>query len=295
MAELARPRRSVLYMPGSNARALEKAKSLPADAVILDLEDAVAPDAKEAAREQVCQAVGDGGYGGRELIIRANGLDTDWGLLDIQAAAAAGPDAILIPKVDSADLVNRVDGLLQQAGAPSSMKIWCMMETPLGLLHAEEIAGSNPRVECLVMGTNDIAKDLHASHTPMRLPFITSLGLCMLAARAFGLSILDGVYNDLQDDQGFVGVCVQGREMGFDGKTLIHPKQVGPCNDVFAPSAEELEQSHKIIAAFAEARSAGQGVVVVDGRMIENLHVANAERQVAMAEAISKLAADTAV
>ncbi len=283
-----RPRRSVLYMPGSNPRALEKAKTLSADALILDLEDAVAPDAKAQARDQVTAAVAGGGYGRRELVIRINGLDTDWGRDDLAAAAKAGPDAILVPKVESAAALAEVEAAMAAAGAPETTRIWCMMETPLGILHAEEIAGAGGRLDCLVMGTSDLAKDLHAAHTPMRLPMLTSLGTCLLAARAFGLTILDGVYLDLKDAEGFRAACAQGLELGFDGKTLIHPNQLDPCNQVFAPSEAEVTQARKIIAAFAEAEAQGKGVVMVDGRLIENLHVEGAKRLVALAEAIAE-------
>lgn len=291
MADAIRPRRSVLYMPGSNARALEKAKELPADCLILDLEDAVAPDAKELARTQVCAAVKSGGYGGRELIIRVNGLGTPWGRDDIAAAAAAGPDAILVPKVDSAATVRNAESLVEGGGAPATTSLWAMMETPRGILHAEEIAAASERLTCFIMGTNDLAKELHAAHTPLRLPMLPALGICLLAARAFGKTIIDGVYNDIQDEEGFEAVCRQGLELGFDGKTLIHPKQVEPCNRIFSPSAEELDQAHKIIAAFEAAQAEGRGVVTVDGRMVENLHVENAKRMVAMAEAIRARAA----
>ena len=287
MAATARPRRSVLYMPGSNARAQEKAKSLPADGLILDLEDAVAPDAKATAREQVCASVRGGGYGRKEMIIRVNGLDTPWFHDDLAAACAAAPDAILVPKIESVRQVTTVEDLMRRHGAPGSTAIWCMMETPLGILHAEEIAGSSPRLACLVMGTSDLTKDLHALHTPMRLPMLPSLGICLLAARAFGLAIVDGVYLDLQNVEGFRAACQQGLELGFDGKTLIHPSQVEPCNEVFAPSAADVEQARKIIAAFAQAQQAGKGVVVVDGKLIENLHVDNAKRLVALADAIA--------
>lgn len=292
MATAFRPRRSMLYMPGSNARALEKARTLAADALILDLEDAVAPDAKEEARAQVVAAVKAGGYGGRELLVRVNGLGTPWGHADVVAAATSGADAILIPKVESADLVRQVDAIMSAAGAPDNMSIWCMMETPRGMLRAEEIAQSSPRLGGFVMGTSDLAKDLHCAHTPLRLPMITSLGLCLLAARAFGLACLDGVYLDLNDDAGFEASCVQGLELGFDGKTLIHPKTIDAANRVFAPSATELEWSRKIIAAHAEAAAAGKGVVVVDGRLVENLHVENARRVVALADRIAALEAD---
>lgn len=292
MATVTRPRRSVLYMPGSNARALEKARTLAADGLILDLEDAVAPDAKDVARTQVVEAVKAGGYGGRELLVRVNGLNTPWFHADVAAAATSGADAILIPKVESADAVRQVEAIMDAAGAPATMAIWCMMETPRGILKAEEIAASTPRMGGFVMGTSDLAKDLHCAHTPMRLPMITSLGLCLLAARAYGLAVLDGVYLDLSDDAGFEASCVQGLELGFDGKTLIHPKTIDAANRVFAPSEKEIAWSQKIIAAHAEAAAEGKGVVVVDGKLVENLHVENAKRIVRLAEQIAALEAD---
>lgn len=291
MSVSVRPRRSVLYMPGSNERALEKAKTLPADALILDLEDAVAPDAKDLAREQVCSAVAAGGYGKREIIIRINALSTPWGEADLKAAAAAGPDAILVPKICSAKDIADVEAKLEAAGAPESLKIWSMMETPIGILHAEEIAAASPRQTAWVMGTNDIAKDMHAAHTPMRLPMITALGLCMLAARAHGLVILDGVYNDIKDEDGFAAVCRQGLELGFDGKTLIHPSQLGPCNEVFAPTEDEVTFAHAIIAAFEQPENKGKGVLKVEGKMVELLHRDQALRTVAIDDAIKEMAA----
>ncbi len=286
-----RPRRSVLYMPGSNARALEKGRTLAADGLILDLEDAVAPDAKEQAREQVCGALKAGGYGKRELVVRVNGLATSWGRADLVAAAASGAHAVLLPKVESAEAVEQAVAVLEANGAPDDLAIWCMMETPIGMLHAGEVAGSHPRVACLVLGTADLAKDLHASHTRERLPMITSLGLCLLAARAHGVAIVDGVHLDLADDEGFEYACRQGAELGFDGKTLIHPKTIAKANEIFAPSAAEVEWSNKIITAHAQAAAEGKGVVVVDGRLVENLHVENAQRVVALAEAIAALEA----
>lgn len=291
MSVSVRPRRSVLYMPGSNERALEKAKTLPADALILDLEDAVAPDAKEQAREQVCRAVAAGGYGKREIIIRINALSTPWGEADLKAAAAAGPDAILVPKISSSQDVLDAEAKLQAAGAPESLKIWSMMETPIGILHAEEIAAASARQTAWVMGTNDIAKDMHAAHTPMRLPMITALGLCMLAARAHGLTILDGVYNDIKDEDGFAAVCRQGLELGFDGKTLIHPSQLGPCNEIFAPTQDEVTFAHAIIAAFNAPENQGKGVLKVEGKMVELLHRDQALRTVAIDNAIKEMAA----
>ncbi len=282
-----RPRRSVLYMPGANARALEKSRSLPADALIFDLEDAVAPDAKLTARAQVIQAVETGGYGRREILVRTNGLNTPWGYDDLVAVAKAGASAVLLPKVESAEVVRQAESVLLSHGAPSDLAIWCMMETPRGMLHAEEIVDASPRLEGLVMGTSDLAKDLQAQHTAMRLPLITALGLCMLAARAAGIAILDGVYLDLNDHEGFVDSCRQGAQLGFDGKTLIHPKQLAAANEVFAPSEDELRLSRRIIDAYAEAEAEGKGVVLVDGKLIEKLHVDHAKRVVALADAIA--------
>ena len=291
MSKTVRPRRSVLYMPGANTRALEKARALPADALIFDLEDAVAPEAKDAARSNVVLAAESRAYGKREIAIRCNGIATEWGAADIAAIATSGADAILVPKVESAGDVANVVSLLDKAGSPQAMAVWAMMETPRGMLHADEIAGSHKRLQLFVMGINDLVKDMRARHTPMRLPMITALGLGMLAARAHGLTILDGVYNDIQDIEGFKAVCRQGLEMGFDGKTLIHPTQVEPCNEIFAPSVAELEMAGKIVVAFKTAQAEGKGVVTVDGRMIENLHVEQAERALALASAIKELQA----
>lgn len=289
MPKSARPRRSVLYMPGSNVRALEKAKTVPADGLILDLEDATAPDAKEIARRQVCDAVKGGGYGLRELIIRVNALSTRWGYEDIAAASQSGCDAILLPKVESADAIRHMEAIMKANGAPDKMAIWAMMETPRSVLECTRIAEASPRMACLVMGTSDLAKELDCAHTRERLPFITSLGLCLLAARANNLSILDGVYLDLNDDAGFDYACSQGVEMGFDGKTLIHPKQVAACNQAFTPRPEDVAWSRKMIDAHAAAAARGEGVCVVDGKLIENLHVESAKRLVAMAEMIESM------
>ena len=286
-----RPRRSVLYMPGANERALEKAQTIPADSLILDLEDAVAPDAKADARERVCAAVSSGSYGRRELTIRANGIGTPWHDDDIRAIAAAGPAAVVVPKIGSSDDVHRIERALEAAGAPDHTLIWAMLETPIAMLHAEEICRSSERLAVLVMGTNDLAKELHAEQVPGRLPLLGGLGLCLLAARATGKVILDGVYNDIKDPDGFAAECRQGREMGFDGKTLIHPTQVDPCNAAFAPAEDEVERAGRIIAAFEEAEAEGRGVVTVDGRMVENLHVDEARRVLAIAEAIAALSA----
>ncbi len=288
MPAIPRPRRSALYMPGSKARALEKARTLPADVLLLDLEDAVAPSEKEAARALVCEAVRERAFGQREVVIRINGLDTPWGADDLRAAAQAGPDAILAPKVGSLGQTTELAARMDAAGAPDACALWAMMETPLGMLNAARIA-EHPRMACFVMGTNDLVKDLRAEHTPMRLPVVTALGLCMLAARAHGLAALDGVYNAFRDAEGFRAACVQGREMGFDGKTLVHPDQLAICNEVFAPSEDALRLARSYVAAFEEATAAGQGVAVVDGRIVENLHVENARRLLAEAEAIAAL------
>jgi citrate lyase subunit beta/citryl-CoA lyase len=275
-------------MPGSNSRALEKGKTLPADALILDLEDAVAPDAKDLARGQVCAAVQAGGYGEKELIIRVNGLATPWGYADIAAAARSGANAILLPKVESADAIRSLQSVMIANGAPDSMAIWAMMETPRSILRAQTIAEASPRMDCIVMGTSDLAKELDCAHTRMRLPLITSLGFCLLVARATGITALDGVFLDLSDDEGFTESCIQGKELGFDGKTLIHPKTIDVANRVFSPSETDVLWSRKIIKAHADAAAKGEGVVVVDGKLVENLHVESARRVVALAEAIDE-------
>ena len=281
-----RPRRSVLYLPGSNARALAKAPTLPVDGLILDLEDAVAPDAKALARTMVAEAVAAGGHGRRELTVRVNGLGTEWGAADLAAIARSGLDAVVLPKVEDVATVERAADLLDRAGARADLPLWCMIETPRGVLRAEAIA-DHPRVACLVMGTSDLTADLHARHTADRLPLLAALGHCLLAARAAGIAILDGVQLDLQDRAGFERACVQGLELGFDGKTLIHPGQIEPANRIFAPSAEALERARRIVAAFEQAATEGRGLVVLDGRLVENLHVAEARRQIAIADAIA--------
>ena len=280
-------------MPGSNARALEKGRTLAADGLILDLEDAVAPNAKETARTQIRDAIKEGGYGKRELIVRVNAMDTSWGQDDLVSAATMGADAVLLPKVESESTVHQAEEIMATAGAPDNLAVWCMMETPLGVLHAEEISHASSRVGALVMGTSDLAKDLQCAHTPDRMAFMTSMGLCLLAARAAGIAILDGVHLDLDDDGGFEYACVQGVEMGFDGKTLIHPKTIDAANKAFAPPVEVIEWSKRIIAAHAEAISEGKGIVVVEGRLVENLHVLNAQRLVALDEAIMAMEADS--
>ncbi len=289
MATTARPRRSVLYMPCSNVRALDKAQTLTADGFIFDLEDAVGPDAKATARTAACEALRTKNYGMREKILRVNSLATPWGYDDLVAAATSGADAVLLPKVESGDMVRQAVAILDAAGAPSTLPVWCMMETPLGILHAEEIAGASPRLGGFVMGTSDLTKDLHATHTPDRLPMLPSLAICLLAARAYGLAIVDGVHLDLNDDEGFERVCKQGRDLGFDGKTLIHPKTIAPANRVFSPSEGDVTFARKIILAHEQATAEGKGVVVVDGKLVENLHVVAAKRTVALAEAIGKM------
>ena len=276
-------------MPGANERALEKAQTIPADALILDLEDAVAPDAKAEARDRVCAAASSGAYGHREVAIRANGIGTQWHDADLAAIAQAGPAAVVVPKIDSAADVHQIDRALEAGGAPDHTRIWAMLETPVAMLHAHEIASASERLAVLVMGTNDLAKELQAAHVPGRQPLLTGLQLCLLGARAAGKVILDGVYNDIKDDAGFLAECEQGRDLGFDGKTLIHPSQVDPCNATFAPTEAEVERAGRIIAAFEEAEADGRGVVTVDGRMVENLHVEQARRTLVIQEAIDAL------
>tara|TARA_B100001540_G_scaffold289195_1_gene284976 strand:+ start:181 stop:1008 length:828 start_codon:yes stop_codon:yes gene_type:complete len=275
-------------MPAANERALEKAKDIQADALIFDLEDAVAPDSKEVAREQACAAAASSEYGNRELTIRCNGLDTPWGRDDVLAAAAAGPAAVVIPKVDGSSYLDEISELLNQGGAPSSTQIWAMVETPIGILHVEEIA-RHERMSVMVLGTNDMAKELRASITADRQALLPYLAMCLLSARAAGVAILDGVYNDIKDESGFKDVCVQGAEMGFDGKTLIHPNQVAPTNEIFSPSLDELDFHRRIIEEFEAAEKEGRGVLTVDGKMIENLHVDEARRALAVADAIAAL------
>ena len=282
-----KPRRSALYMPASRAGALEKARTLAADVLIFDLEDAVGPDAKETARDRAVAAARSGAYGVREIVVRVNGLDTPWGRDDLEAAAASGADAVLVPKVEGPATLRQARALLRTAGAPERLALWAMVETPPGFLQAERIAAGGEGLTVLVMGTSDLAKDLNAAHTRDRLPFLTAFGLALLAAKAHGLGILDGVHLDLNDDEGFAYACRQGVELGFDGKTLIHPKQLAPCNGAFSPSAEAVAHARRVIAAHREAEASGQGVVLVDGRLVENLHVGMAERLVELADAIA--------
>jgi citrate lyase subunit beta / citryl-CoA lyase len=290
-----RPRRSVLYMPGSNARALEKAKSIPADALILDLEDAVAPEAKETARAQVCAAVKAGGYGHRELIIRVNALDTPWGKADIEAAAAAAPDAILLPKPGTGADIVRTTEALASAGAPDKTRLWAMIETPLAILNVADIAAASrrqgARLACFVLGLNDLVKETRADLSINRRPALYWLSAALTAARAYDLDVLDGVYNNFRDAEGYKRECVHGRRLGFDGKTLIHPDQVAVANQVFAPPEAEVAFARKIIAAFAQPESKGKGVITVEGRMVELLHAEMAARTVAIAEAIERMRA----
>ncbi len=284
-----RPRRSVLYIPGSNQRALEKAKTLAVDALILDLEDAVAPEQKPQAREYVSAAVNAGGYGHREIVIRINALTTRWGKEDLKAAAWAQADAVCVPKIENAAQVRSVADALDALGAPPGMAIWTMLETPLGILNAREIASAHARLTVFVMGTSDLAKDLRVPHTPDRLGFLTSLGMSVLAARAYGLDIVDGVHLDLSGGPEFRAICAQGRTLGFDGKTLIHPNQIATANEIFGPSAEAIAHAHRVIAIWEEAEKEGSGVAVLDGKLVENLHAAEARRLLAIADAIEKL------
>jgi citrate lyase subunit beta/citryl-CoA lyase len=291
MPPAARPRRSVLYMPGSNARALEKAKTLAADGVILDLEDSVAPDAKEAARDQVCAAVKAGGFGAREVFIRVNGIDTPWHADDLTAAAHAAPDAILVPKVQNPEALEMIGRRLLDMGTDHKTRVWAMIETPLAIFNilaiAAEARDSESRLAAFVMGTNDLAKDTRARLVPGRAPMLAWLSTCVAAARIHGIDILDGVYNDLSNADGFAAECAQGAELGFDGKTLIHPNQIAPCNKAFSPSDAEVAQARRIIAAFDLPENKGKGVVSIDGRMVERLHAEMARRTVAIAEAIA--------
>jgi len=287
-----RPRRSVLYMPGSNARALDKAKTLPADGVILDLEDSVAPDAKETARQQVVDAVKAGGFGVREVFIRINGVDTPWHADDLSAAAHAAPDVILVPKVSSSDTLELIGRRMLDTGTDHKTRVWAMIETPLAIFNILSIAAaardSETRLAGFVMGTNDFAKDTRARLVPGRAPMLAWLSMCVAAARIHGIDILDGVYNDIGNADGFAKECVQGVEFGFDGKTLIHPSQIEPCNTAFSPSPADVEQARKVIAAFDLPENKGKGVVSIEGRMVERLHADMARRTVAIAEAISR-------
>ena len=285
MINTSRPRRSVLYMPGANTRALEKAKSLPADSLILDLEDAVAPDAKAQARENIRAALVTG-FGHREAVVRINGLNTQWGLDDLKAFADTKADAILLPKVESASQIREVASLLKQFNPASTMKIWAMIETPLAIFTLPEIASSHPMLEALVLGTSDLVKDLHARHTPSRVETQTALSLSVLAARAHQLCVLDGVHLSLDDEDGLRQSCIQGRNMGFDGKTLIHPSQIALANQIFGPSLEEIDEARQRITAYEAAISSGAGIAVLNGKLVEELHIKDAKRILALANAI---------
>jgi len=280
-----RPRRSVLYVPASNARALSKARSLPADAVILDLEDSVAPDAKPAARTAAVAAVA--GLRPREVVVRVNHASTPWGAADLEAAARSGADAVCLPKVEGASEVRGAEAALARAGAPAAMAIWCLVETPRGVLAAYDIAGASPRVAALVAGTSDLTAALGARHVAGRAPLLASLSLVLLAARAHGRAALDGVELALDDEAGFAEACRQGRDLGFDGKTLVHPRTIGAANAAFAPDPVDVERARRVIAAFDAALAAGKGVAVLDGRLVEELHAREARRLVALAGAIS--------
>src|ERR1700733_359056 len=287
-----RPRRSVLYMPGSNARALEKARELPADGLILDLEDAVAPEAKGQAREAIVKTLKKGGFGDREVMVRINGLDTRWWVDDLDAIAAAKPDAVLVPKISDPGQLQDLAARIVDMGTDPHIRVWAMMETPLAMLNVREIAAaaldSETRLAGFVMGTNDLAKDTRARIVPGRAPMLPWLMTCIAAARAYGLDILDGVYNDVGNAEGFAAECRQAHDLGFDGKTLIHPQQIAPCNAAFSPSEEEVATARKIIAAFDQPENANKGVIQIDGRMVERLHADMARRTVAIADAIAQ-------
>jgi citrate lyase subunit beta/citryl-CoA lyase len=286
-----RPRRSVLYLPGDNERALEKSKTLPADSIIIDLEDSVAPDNKPKARDKACETARAGGFGAREVIIRVNALETPWGMADLHAALAAEPDAILVPKVSQPGDVISTAKVVKASGAPDKIRLWAMIETPMGIINAREIAacGSDPenRLSCLVLGTNDLLKESRARSTNNRFAVVPWLAMTLVAARAYGLDVIDGVYNDFKDETGFRAECEHGRTLGMDGKTLIHPSQVVPCNQVFSPTEEEAAWSRKIIKAFDAPENKKKGVITVDGKMVERLHLVMARRVVTIAEAIN--------
>lgn len=289
MAPTLRPRRSALYLPGNKPRTLEKGKTLPADILIFDLEDAVGPDAKADSRATVCDAVASRSYGPREVVVRINGVGTDWHDGDLAAVAGSPADGVLVPKVEDGDQVRALAARLETLGAPESLQLWVMIETPRSFLRAEEIASASDRLAAFVIGTNDLVNDLHALHLPGRAPVIPALTLAVLGARAAGKIVLDGVFNDITDEEGFRAEARQGREMGFDGKTLIHPSQIGPANDLFGPSPDELTHARKVVAAYEEARFTGNSVITVDGRMIESLHVRDAERVLKLADLISEM------
>ena len=282
-----RPRRSALFMPGTNARAMDKARALDADVLIFDLEDSVAADAKVGARDAIAAALQQGGYGARELVLRVNGAETAWQRDDLAFAVTQPIDGVLIPKVQGGDEVRAVAAILDGSGAKPDLKIWCMMETPLAFLHAEAIASASPRLAALVVGTEDLGKDLHTRPRPDRLPFLTALQICVMAARAYGLAPMDAVYPAFDDTDGFAASCRQGRDLGFEGRTLIHPKQIAIANDAFGPSADELAAARRIVDAFAAAKAEGKGIASLDGKMIEHLHATSAQRLLDMATMIA--------
>jgi citrate lyase subunit beta/citryl-CoA lyase len=284
-----RPRRSALYLPGNNARALEKGKTLPADVLIFDLEDAVGPDAKADSRARVCDSISSGSYRPREIVVRINGMGTDWHDDDLAAVAGSAAHGVLVPKVETGEQVQALIAALDELAAPESLRLWVMIETPGAILRAEEIASASDRLAALVVGTNDLVNDLHGLHVPGRAPVLAALSLAVLGARAAGKVVLDGVFNDITDEAGFRAEARQGREMGFDGKTLIHPSQVGPANDLFGPSRRELADARKIVSAYEHAQAAGNSVITVDGRMIESLHVRDAQRILALGDLIAEL------
>jgi citrate lyase subunit beta / citryl-CoA lyase len=289
MAPTPRPRRSALYLPGNNARALEKAKTLAADVLIFDLEDAVGPDDKADSRAKVCDAVNSECYRPREIVVRVNGFRTDWHDDDLAAIAGSGADGVLVPKVETGQQVEALVAALERLDARKSLQLWAMIETPRAFLRIEEIVSASERLGVLVIGTNDLINDLHGLHVPGRAPVLPALSLALLGARATGKAILDGVFNAIKDDTGFRDEARQGREMGFDGKTLIHPSQIAPANEVFGPSQKELDDARKIVSAYEQAQAAGESVITVDGRMIESLHVRDAQRILALADRISEL------
>ena len=286
-----RPRRSVLYVPGDNERALEKTQALPADAIIIDLEDSVAPSNKEQARVQATEAIRRGGFGSREIILRVNPIETPWGMADLHAALAAEPHAILVPKVSQSGDITGTAKVVKASGAPSHIRLWAMIETPMGIINAREIAACGPdpdnRLSCFVLGTNDLLKESRARASNNRFAVVPWLAMTLVAARAYGLDVIDGVYNDFKDDAGFRAECEHGRTLGMDGKTLIHPSQVDPCNEVFSPTEDEVSWAHKIIHTFEQPENARKGVLTVEGRMVERLHLVMAQRVAAIAKAIN--------
>jgi citrate lyase subunit beta/citryl-CoA lyase len=293
MVPTLRPRRSALYLPGNNARALEKGKTLAADVLIFDLEDAVGPDAKAGSRANVCDAISSESYRPREIVVRINGLGTDWHDDDLAAVAGSSANGVLVPKVETGEQVQALAAVLDRLDAPESLRLWVMIETPRSFLRAEEIASASDRLAALVVGTNDLVNELHGLHVPGRAPVLTGLSLAVLGARAAGKVVLDGVFNDITDQGGFRVEARQGREMGFDGKTLIHPSQIAPANDLFGPSQKELADARKIVSAYEQAEAAGNSVITVDGRMIESLHVRDAQRILALADLISEMESAT--